>query len=94
MGTLNWHMLEHVGTDIKRMGEIQFIDVYLYEYSHLLLKNMFRTTSRRSKTAMMETIKRMALSRQLHALCTLLTDLRGIQSSLKPSVHADTSKLV
>jgi len=56
MGTLKFHLLDHIGDDIRRMGGLQFGDAGLYEHSHVYFKQQYRGTSKRSKTALEETL--------------------------------------
>lgn len=54
--TEKFHMLDHIVQDIRRMGGIVFADAGLYEYTHTLVKQAYRTGSRRRQTAMDETV--------------------------------------
>lgn len=59
MGTLKFHLLDHIGADIRRMGALQFCDAGIYEHSHVRFKNMYRGTSKRRDSVMEETIQDM-----------------------------------
>ena len=54
--TEKFDMLDHIAQDIRRIGGIVFADAGLYEYSHILVKQAYRTGSRRRQTAMDETV--------------------------------------
>lgn len=59
MATVKWHLLDHIPADICRLGGISFSDASLFEYSHIIFKTLFETTSRRHATAMSETVHRL-----------------------------------
>ena len=69
--TEKFHMLDHICEDIRRLGGIKFGDAGLYEYAHTLVKNAYRSGSKRRNSAMDETVlsflKEMNYS-SLHAL--------------------------
>ena len=54
--TEKFHLLDHIGEDIRRLGGIRFGDAGLYEYAHTLVKKAYRSGSRRKKSAMDETV--------------------------------------
>jgi len=56
MGTLKFHLLDHIGDDIRRMGGLHVGDAGIYEHSHVHFKQHYRGTSRRRRSAMDETI--------------------------------------
>lgn len=59
IGTVKWHMLNHVCEDIRRIGSLSLIDAGLYEYAHKFFKAVYKTTSGRKHSAMDETIKKL-----------------------------------
>lgn len=54
--TQKFHMLNHIGEDIRRLGGLRYCDASLYEYAHTIVKNAHRSTSRRKNSAMDEMI--------------------------------------
>ena len=56
MGTVKWHLLEHVADDIVRNGGLQLCDAGMYEYSHIIFKQSYARTSKRRNSAMDESI--------------------------------------
>ena len=63
MGTVKWHMLDHVPDDIVRNGGLFISDAGLYEYSHILFKQSYRKTSMRRRSEMDDAVA--TLGRQL-----------------------------
>lgn len=57
MGTLKFHLLDHLVDDIKRLGSISVMDAGPFEYSHTLFKQQYRGTSKRRHSAMKESIR-------------------------------------
>ena len=62
MGTVKWHMLDHVADDIVRNGGLYLCDAGLYEYSHILFKQAYRQTSKRRHSAMDDAVSRLGQS--------------------------------
>ena len=56
LGTLKFHMLDHVVDDLADLSGIQFSDASFYEHSHVYFKEMYRSTSKRRTTVMSETV--------------------------------------
>lgn len=56
--TLKFHLLDHLGNDIRRMGSLQAVDAGVYEHAHLIFKRQYQRTSKRRCTATSETIHR------------------------------------
>lgn len=57
MGTPKMHLLDHVCSDIRRNGGLQYSDSSYFEHSHVSAKEHYRGTSRRKSSAMDETVK-------------------------------------
>lgn len=57
MNTMNFHLIDHLVSDIRRNGGIQYGDACLYEYSHVRVKDCYRETSKRRATALQETLE-------------------------------------
>lgn len=49
-------MLDHICEDIQRLRGLQFSDAGLFEYTHTRFKKAYKGTSRRTESAMEETI--------------------------------------
>ena len=58
--TLKFHMLSHIGEDIRRYGGLHNTEAGTYENSHLMFKNAYRRTSKRTTTAIRETLQRLS----------------------------------
>ena len=57
--TEKFHMLSHLGDDIRRFGDISMLHAGLYEHRHMGFKEEYNRTSRRKSTAVSETIARL-----------------------------------
>lgn len=57
MGTLKFHLLDHLVDDLRRMGGIHTLDAGLYEHSHARVKRWYNRTSKRRATAMSESME-------------------------------------
>lgn len=56
LGTMKWHMLDHVCDDIIRLGGLYLNDAGLYEASHNQFKRAYHSTSQRTRSAMEESV--------------------------------------
>ena len=56
MGTPKWHMLDHLPSDLERTGGLEYLKSDLYEMAHKSVKADYNLTSRRTGTAMAETM--------------------------------------
>ncbi len=57
MGTLKWHLLDHICEDMNRLGSMIVCDAGIYEQSHKLFKYVYNTaTNKRQTTALEHTI--------------------------------------
>lgn len=54
MGTIKWHLLDHVCNEINRIGGLYLNDAGLYEGSQKLFKKGYQYTSERTRTSMDE----------------------------------------
>lgn len=51
------HLMDHLATDINVFGNLNDLDNFPYEHSHIFLKGQFRESSRRRSTAVEENVK-------------------------------------
>ena len=65
MGTLKFHALEHVISDIERIGSLDSMDAGIYESSHREVKDHYRGTSRRKATVMDEVVRSISSNQAL-----------------------------
>lgn len=56
MGTVKWHMLNHVAEDIVRNGGLYLCDPGLYDYTHTTFNQPYAKTSKKRMYAMGEFI--------------------------------------
>ncbi|MEM9680054.1 MAG: hypothetical protein AAF901_06990 [Bacteroidota bacterium] len=56
MGTLKWHLLDHIRYVLERLGGLRFCDASLFEYTHKLFKILYGLTSMRKTTSFQETV--------------------------------------
>ena len=54
--TEKWHMLDHIGVDLRRTGGLRYGDAGIYEYAHTLVKKAYPCGSKRKSNAMDETV--------------------------------------
>lgn len=52
MGTVKWHLLDHVANDIIKNGGLHLCKAGLYEYSHTIFKKSYERTLKQRCTAM------------------------------------------
>ena len=57
MGTLKFHLLDHLVEDLKRLGTVDVMDAGLFEQSHTRFKRKYKGSSQRHGTAMKESIR-------------------------------------
>ena len=57
--TEKFHMLAHLGDDVRRFGDMTMLHAGLYENRHMGFKEEYSRTSRRKSTAVSETISRL-----------------------------------
>ena len=57
MGTLKFHLLDHLVEDLGRFPNIEVLNAGIYEYSHCIVKRMYNHTSRRKNSAMSESVR-------------------------------------
>ena len=58
--TLKFHLLDHLTDDLKRYGSLSFLSAGPYEYFNTIVEKHYRTTSKRTSTALSETIASMS----------------------------------
>ena len=58
MGTSKWNMLDHLVRDISRTGGLRYLTGSMYEKAHKIFKEAYARTSKRSQSAMTETIRK------------------------------------
>lgn len=58
MGQADAHLLKQTTENLQQNGGTQFIEIVFHRFSHLLLRQYYNTTLRRSKSAVNQTIKR------------------------------------
>ena len=56
--SLKYHLLHRASFDICTFGSLVAVGAGLYEYSNIIVKNMYRVSSKRRETSMDETVKR------------------------------------
>lgn len=57
MCTPKFHLLDHVCSDIERMGGLQYGDASQFEHSHVNIKAAYKGTSKRKRSVMDETVR-------------------------------------
>ncbi len=55
---IKFHMLDHVIEDIKKLGSLSVASGNLFEFSHILFKDLYKTTSKRGHEALDVTVSR------------------------------------
>ena len=58
MGFPKWHLLDHIVEDLKRVGNISFLEADFYEMEHKSFKKEYKLTSRRKHSALKEVTDR------------------------------------
>lgn len=58
MGTAKWHLIDNLVVELKRTGGIEYNDSRSYESSHKNFKDDYKLTSKRTDTAMTETLRK------------------------------------
>ena len=85
MGTLKFHMLDHILHDLRIVGGIFFMDASSFEHSHVHFKEKYRETSKRRATAMTETVERLC---EEEAIASWAVNMKNLNSFRRN--HADT----
>ena len=81
MGTLKFHFLDHVVSDIERIGSPESMSASFFESAHSEVKQHYRATSRRKNTVMEETVGR-------------LGERQALQRTLDREKQSDFSRMV
>ena len=79
MGTVKWHLLNHIVDDMLRLGSMIVCDAGIYEQSHRLFKFIYETTNKRLSTAIHDTIS--TLGGKLQENVNLVSKKRKIHST-------------
>lgn len=76
--TLKFHLLDHICDDILRLGGLHYGHAGLFEHAHTIFKRAYRATSKRTSTAMEET---MAILCEQNALKAAQGDLNSVHQT-------------
>lgn len=70
MRTCKWHALDHLVDDLRDIGNISALHAGLYESTHRIFKALYRKSSKRSASAMEETVHKQNKARRLATIGT------------------------
>ncbi len=64
--SLKFHLLDHLMEDLRKYGNLDFLDAGPYENYNFVIKEFYRMTSKRKKTAFSEVIQKMNSNNIIH----------------------------
>ena len=83
MGTRKSHLLDHLVSDIRRVGGLQHIEAGPYEHSHVHFKNAYRQTSQRRSTGLEETYSKFNMEECVMRAKKMLKEATGTEETKK-----------
>lgn len=90
LGTLMWHLSEHMCDDVRRLENFCYAVADLYDYDHQTFKNELKSTLRRPNTAMSESVVVLNDRKKRKAVMRLLCEADSkVTSSSDWARHSD-----